>query len=100
VDDLEPSVVYSAKNWLKNGIAEEYNNTTSCTSIAVYGTLGDTTSPASSTYIIDDLVTTTFTAPDSMPITYGQLLYQSPSLEYGEHSLTIQAETNPTTFFI
>lgn len=129
IDDRDPAVQYVG-GWFTGGVAEEFDSTTHAvsadgaqailkftgkstaiplspilkailegTSVAVYGTLHAPDTPGISTYSIDGKSSTT-TGATSNIVLYQQILYQSPQLADGVHTLTITPIIQPGGFWL
>ncbi|KIP02018.1 hypothetical protein PHLGIDRAFT_314441 [Phlebiopsis gigantea 11061_1 CR5-6] len=104
IDDKNPRIIYSTGWYSADGVhATDYNQTISIsgdpsagfsfkfngTSISVYGSIPPNNT-AMSMYTLDTSTPATFTSPNNTgPYKSGQLLYQSPALSDGEHTLSV-----------
>lgn len=116
VDDRDPSISYSTGQWGQAGSANEFDSTTTWTSlrgataklsfngtsIGVYGTIvqkGLLQDPVSS-YTVDSNTPVVFNGKSQATTQYKQLFFQSPTLPAGMHTLTITNNVDGDQLFL
>ncbi|KAJ8088443.1 hypothetical protein PM082_022516 [Marasmius tenuissimus] len=111
IDDTDPRLVYTPpQDWHKDGVEAEFMHSTHWTQavdaqmifrfegtkVTVYGTIsGDlATSPTLNFFDVDNGEPVSWSAsPQKQPV-YNQLMFSSPTLEDGVHTLTMKATAN------
>ncbi|KIJ91276.1 hypothetical protein K443DRAFT_686168 [Laccaria amethystina LaAM-08-1] len=116
LDDRDTSITYSTGQWGQAGSTNEFDSTTTWTSlrgataqvsfngtsIGVYGTIvqkGLLQDPISS-YTVDSNTPVVFTGKSQATIQYKQLFFQSPTLSAGTHTLTITNNVDGDQLFL
>ncbi|KAJ8495477.1 hypothetical protein ONZ45_g12847 [Pleurotus djamor] len=115
IDDNDTRIHYST-GWTLGGSSHEFNQTTHGTNIAgaafsfsfngtgimVFGTIDadQGTGPPNSTYVLDGVLSSTFTAPKIQGVMYHVPFYESLDLPYGEHLLVGSCEDGGSQIFL